>query len=124
MTTNSFETDRVCPRKVFTRGGRYAAVTVLTSISVACLTLPHRHVHWWVTTLCVAVGLSLPLGIARVLPSEPQDRDKELHYRSYWSRVGSSYVYVVVIAVALILILPLLGLFLFELLSYFGVVLN
>lgn len=123
MTPNSSEMARVRLSRVFTHGGRYAGATLLTLVSGACIIGSFQQAHWWASILCVVAGLSLPLGIARIIPNERQDRDQELH-RSYWSRVGFSYVYVVVIAVGLILILPLLGMALLDLLDRFGFVMN
>jgi hypothetical protein len=102
---------------MFTRGGRYAGATLLTLISGICIIASFRQAHWWVSILCLVIGVGIPLAIAGVMPSEQHDGNRGLLHRSYWSRVGFSYVYVAVIAVALMLILPLLGLALFEFLA-------
>ena len=119
MITDASGLDKVRSR-LFTNAGRYSGATLLTLLSVGCLTLSYRPVDWRVRVLCVAIGLSLPSGIAWLMPSKLRDPDQELSHRSYWSRLGFSYLYVVVIAIALMLILPLVGLFLLGLFGHSG----
>lgn len=91
--------ERVAPFRLL----RYAGALVLTLISAACLTLSYIHEGWFSGVLRVALGLGLPWVVARLF-----------RRRTYWVRLGFSYLGVVVVGVFLILIWPYVSLLLMD----------
>ena len=85
------------------RSLKFSGAVVLILISSACLTLQYVQERWFIRIFRIVLGLGLPWIVARLFAR-----------RSYWLRLGLSYLGVMLSGLILLLIWPFISLFLMD----------